>query len=173
MATDVKVGDFVDVIFLEQSGKAVAQIVGVESAGPQGPAGVFTGHFQSPNGLYSLARCAPWRAKRRRVVRGRRVATGEAGATSRRRAIVGEPVYGSTAGRPRAVQAEPDTARLRRDRGREGDLEVPSRILRAGARLSDRLSFPRSGNPVLTRGIWIPACAGMTVGCCGAMGRFL
>src|SRR5713226_4346852 len=61
MATDVKVGDFVDVIFLEQSGKAVAQIVGVESAGPQGPAGVFTGHFQNPNGLYSLARCAPWR----------------------------------------------------------------------------------------------------------------
>ncbi len=30
-----------------------------------------------------------------------------------------------------------------------------------------------SGNPVLTRGIWIPACAGMTVGCCGAIGRFL
>src|SRR5229473_1693380 len=82
-------------------------------------------------------RCAPWRAKRRRVVRGRRVATGEAGATSRRRAIVGELAYGSTAGRPRAVQAEPDTARLRRDRGREGDLEVPSRILRAGARFRE------------------------------------
>src|SRR5712692_1364979 len=82
----------------------------------------------------AFIRCAPRRAKRRRVVRGRRGLAGEAASPSRRKAIVGEPVYGSPAGRPRAVQAEPDTARLRRDRGREGDLEVPSRILRAGAR---------------------------------------
>ncbi len=32
------------------------------------------------------------------------------------------------------MQAKPDVAKLRRDRGREGDLDVPSRILRAGAR---------------------------------------
>src|SRR5216684_8970645 len=30
-----------------------------------------------------------------------------------------------------------------------------------------------SGNPDTPRQYWIPACAGMTVGCCGAIGRFL
>jgi endonuclease-3 related protein len=71
-----------------------------------------------PSGYFN--RYAPWRAKRWRVVRGRRVATGEAGATSRRRAIVGErfacagSARGSTAGRPRPGRAERDPGSLRR-----------------------------------------------------------
>src|SRR5713226_8559936 len=53
---------------------------------------------------------------------------------------------------------------------------VPSPCGHRYLRISNRSSFPppiksragSSGNPDTPRQYWIPACAGMTVGCCGA-----
>ena len=96
--------------------------------------------------LVFFERYAPGRAQRGRVVRGRRrsgrVAAGHL--QGHRHAVqllwasllCAGKAHGSPAGRPRHLAAERRDNELRRDRGREGDLDVPSRIPRAGARLT-------------------------------------
>ncbi len=42
---------------------------------------------------------------------------------------------GSTAGRPRRATADAQAQRVRRDRVRDGDWDVPSRLSRAGAHM--------------------------------------
>ena len=70
-------------------------------------------------------RCAPRRAKRGRVVRGSRASRGV------------KPLWAGgvcrTAGRPRPAEGEAAGRSTRRAREREGDLDVPSRLSRAGA----------------------------------------
>lgn len=79
-----------------------------------------------------------WREAPRRVVRGRRAATGEVGAASRRQAIVGERLAcaGSARARPQGgrgvPQAEPEVQPLRR--APKGARGLSRRaILKAGA----------------------------------------
>lgn len=105
------------------------------------------------------ARCEPGRAKRRRVVRGRRGLAGAAASPSRRSAIVGRRCFAGPQG-SRGVPQRSGGTKLRRDRGREGDLDVPSRILRAGAQSQVLLSSAAPRGDFLNA-LWIAESNGV------------
>jgi len=103
---------------------------------------------QMGHGIDVLLRCAPGKAKRGRVVRGRRrsgrVAAGHLqGHRHAVQSFVGGVVPKGDKLDRRTVASIPERSVgiivLRRDRGREGDLDVPSRIPRAGAQSEDDL----------------------------------
>jgi hypothetical protein len=147
-------------------------------------------------------RCAPGRAKRGRVVRGRRGLAGEAARPSRRKAIVdarlrkmgkvanstaggkrlihiatllrktpnmGKVASRAAAGRPRPGRAERDPGKLRRDRVRERDWEVRSRITRAGALWFAGFAYgDQSGNGGMATAIYPGTFADMVADLFGA-----
>ena len=88
----------------------------------------------------------------RRVVRGRRGLAGEAARPSRRRAIVGERGAPKGRARPQGGRGPGERSETRdgcagSDRVRERDLEVLSRITRAGAQSVFKKMLQRGGVP--------------------------